>query len=221
MSSMNTNQTEIQQRNQAHVARRATIDTMKLTTFGKRLMLARKDIGLTQEELIDALARYNVSIGQTYVSALETTDKMPVGQVVAAMAKVLGVSADYLLLLTDDPLPQSAANDAHAVGISREAEELARIVDRLPPFRRGEILAHAQMVERMEADNERDVAAALGTVVTQLRSAGLVVGEKTLAELVAIFRDYTAALLGADAVGAFDALAAGRKSSGSRRKPHG
>lgn len=167
---MNTTQDEIQQRSQARVTRRATIDAMKLNTFGKRLMLARKDIGLTQEELIDALARYNVSIGQTYVSALETTDKMPVGQVVAAMAKVLGVSADYLLLLTDDPLPQGAPHDDHEVGISPEAERIARVVDTLTQRRRAEAERLVNVIAESAAASATLVETAANDVATRIQT---------------------------------------------------
>jgi transcriptional regulator with XRE-family HTH domain len=74
-----------------------------LSTFGKRLKLARIDRGLTQTELRAQMERHGISIGETYISELERTDKAPSLPVAAAMAKVLGVSLDYLGLITDEP----------------------------------------------------------------------------------------------------------------------
>lgn len=71
---MNTTQNQIDQCATTAAYRHAMIDGMTLNTFGKRLMLARKEAELTQEDVTSLLERrYGVSIGQTYISALENS----------------------------------------------------------------------------------------------------------------------------------------------------
>lgn len=77
-----------------------------LATFGKRLKFARVERDLTQEQLRDEMHKQcGVTIGATYISELERSSKSPSLPIAAAMAKVLGVSLDYLGLLTDEDLP--------------------------------------------------------------------------------------------------------------------
>lgn len=76
---------------------------MALETFGKRLRVSRIDKELSQIQLRDKMEKlHEVSIGETYISELERTDRMPSLEVAAAMARVLDVSLDYLGLLIDD-----------------------------------------------------------------------------------------------------------------------
>lgn len=76
-----------------------------LDTFGKRLRLLREDLGLTQGELAEKLREYGQPVGQSYISELERTDKMPSGAVVAGLAEILGCTSDFLLLLSDATNP--------------------------------------------------------------------------------------------------------------------
>lgn len=87
-----------------------TNQSILLGTFGKRLRVLRHERGLSQIELRDEMERqHGVSIGQTYISELERSDKAPTLNVAAAMAKVLGVSLDYLGLITNEPDPYGHA----------------------------------------------------------------------------------------------------------------
>jgi transcriptional regulator with XRE-family HTH domain len=110
-----------------------------LDTFGKRVRILRQERGWTQNQLIDALKTVGVDIGRSYVSEWERTDKMPSGEVVAALARVLETTADYLLLLTDDA--EIVENTQEVDAISEEAEEVAHIVDSMTPERRADVLA--------------------------------------------------------------------------------
>lgn len=47
-----------------------------LDTFGKRVRILRHGVGMNQQDLVNALERYGVSIGRSYVSELERTDKL-------------------------------------------------------------------------------------------------------------------------------------------------
>jgi len=113
----------------------------KLDTFGGRLRMAREDAGLNQEQLTALLAeRYGVTIGRSYISELERSweaNKMPMADVLAAIASALNVNGNWLLLLDDNPdLPEPDAGH----GVSVEAQEIANLVDALPPWRRRELL---------------------------------------------------------------------------------
>ncbi len=72
-------------------------------TTGKRIRLLRQDIGLTQTGLAQALRKMGIDISHQYISELERTDKVPSGEVLSGLARVLGTTADYLLLLTEIP----------------------------------------------------------------------------------------------------------------------
>jgi transcriptional regulator with XRE-family HTH domain len=74
-------------------------------TFGGRLRLLREDAELTQDQLIERMAAHGVTIGRSYISELERTAKMPNGEVVIGLARVLRTTADYLLGLTENPDP--------------------------------------------------------------------------------------------------------------------
>ena len=89
------------------------------TTFGGRVRLLREDAELTQDQVTDALAALGVTIGRSYISEIERSKKMPNGEVIAGLARVLRTTADYLLCLSESP---DAPGDAAPVaGMSAEA----------------------------------------------------------------------------------------------------
>lgn len=119
---------------------------MRNETFGWRLKRLRMDLGLRQEDLRDEMIRAGTPVGISYISELERSDKIPSGQVAAAFAKILGTTTDYLLLLSDDPMPP--AQQEAITYISPEADEVARLVDAMPAQARRDLLTVAQyMVE--------------------------------------------------------------------------
>ena len=115
-------------------------------TTGKRVKLLREDFGWKQEYLADLLEKqYEVKIGQSYLSHMENDRTKPTGVVIAALARALKTTSDYLLLLTDD---SERPGDCF-VAISEEADEAAAIIDGLPPSDRAKSL---QAVQAIEAD---------------------------------------------------------------------
>ena len=76
-----------------------------LDTVGKRIRILRQDLDLNQAELVTALEKHGIAVGRSYISELERSDKVPSGTVLAGLARVLGTTTDYLLLLTEDPNP--------------------------------------------------------------------------------------------------------------------
>lgn len=113
---------------------------MALDTFGKRLKVLRVDRDLSQVELRNNMeAVCKVSIGETYISELERTDRMPSLEVAAAMAKVLDVSIDYLGFLIDDALSYKRVLPPDHY-FSEEADRVARMVDGMPKEQRYVVL---------------------------------------------------------------------------------
>ncbi len=139
-----------------YIGRQPRGRSMRYDTFGRRLRLLRDDLRMSQLELRDKLGEMGVEIGQSYISQLENSDKMPMLEVAAAMANVLGTTVDYLALRTDDPEPPSG----QPVYITPEADELARLVDTLPADAREELLRIARRLARPvagRAEREREI----------------------------------------------------------------
>lgn len=84
-----------------------------LDTVGKRIRILRQDLDLNQVELVTALEKHGIAVGRSYISELERSDKVPSGTVLAGLARVLGTTTDYLLLLTDDPNPPHEQEEQH------------------------------------------------------------------------------------------------------------
>lgn len=68
--------------------------------IGERLLDLRKDAGLTQDDLAAIL-----SINKHSISAYERDKSEPPDAIKIAIAKYFNVSVDYLLGLTDIPVP--------------------------------------------------------------------------------------------------------------------
>lgn len=76
---------------------------MKKLTLGQRVLLSRKELGLTQEDLASS-----ASISRSYINSIENGRVTNVGaEHLASLASALGVSMAYLLGMTDDPLSYS------------------------------------------------------------------------------------------------------------------
>lgn len=102
-----------------------------LDTFGKRLKLARLDLGLTQDDLVKAMQEQaGVATVHSYISQLENGDQLPGGELIRALALALGISADYLLLISDNPW-----------GDRRNPTPLDLLWEQLDDQRREELLA--------------------------------------------------------------------------------
>ena len=68
--------------------------------IGERLLDLRKDAGLTQDQLANAL-----KINKHSISSYEREKSEPPDALKIEMARFFSVSVDYLLGLTDDPRP--------------------------------------------------------------------------------------------------------------------
>ena len=125
----------------------------RFNTFGKRVRILREDLGLTQGHVINRLAEYGVKMRQSYLSLLERTDKTPPGDMVAGLAKVFNTTADYLLLLNDDPSPptpvQKQMLDLARNEKEREMlEELVDLIRDIPEDQQRLALEAVQIIRR-------------------------------------------------------------------------
>lgn len=128
-------------------------------TFGKRLRVLRAERDLSQIALRDRMEKlYEVSIGETYISELERSDKMPGLEVAAAMAKALDVSLDYLGLIINEPLSWRREVAAPEPYYSEQADEIAGLVDDLTPAQRDLLLNVAKSMGAAPSQRQRERA---------------------------------------------------------------
>ena len=150
------------------VRHRHTISSMDANMFfntsGKRVRLLRQEQDMNQTELAANMGRYGNKVTPSYISLIEKGDKIPSVDVLVAIAKALDTSADYLLMLSDDPRrPGSAIDTMHYY--SPESDRIAQQVDAMPEEARRFCLAFVQQFADHQArlrDAER--AALLGRV---------------------------------------------------------
>ena len=96
---------------------------MDARAVGQRIKAAREKKGLTQEELA---AR--VEISPTHVSVIERGTKIPRMDTFVAIANVLEVSADSLLVDVVDHAGESAASELSGLMENLPREEKERIL---------------------------------------------------------------------------------------------
>lgn len=89
------------------------------TSTGQRIQALRSARGLTQDELAK-----KVSLSKSFLSEIENDHAMPGGQVLLALAEVLGTSTDYLL--KGETMGEATLADPVAI-----PPELAEIADEL------------------------------------------------------------------------------------------
>lgn len=108
--------------------------TVLFGSTGRRLKIMRSDLGLNIVDVARLVGDTGVKLSASALSRFERDEVSPPGDVLAGLARVLGTSADYLVLLTDDPLPRAEAGDARMLSLLEEvavAYEVDRDVDRL------------------------------------------------------------------------------------------
>jgi transcriptional regulator with XRE-family HTH domain len=90
---------------------------------------------MDQREFAAALCEQGVPISNSMISSMESGRTRPSIVVLAAIAKELDVSADYLLMLTEIPSRADAMEGNESLGLiqaSEHAEEVIRLIDAMP-----------------------------------------------------------------------------------------
>jgi transcriptional regulator with XRE-family HTH domain len=98
-----------------------------LSTYGRRVRFLREQRDMLQKELREALIASGNPMSAGYSSGLENGDQQPTGEIIAATARILGTSTDFLLMMTDDPTP--VAERRAEVYQSAEMAEAAQLID--------------------------------------------------------------------------------------------
>lgn len=118
---------------------------------GKRIKAMRTGRDINQKELAGELKRHGVDVSPSFLSQIEASKKQPPLDVVVALARALGTTTDYLLMLSDDPTP-SASSDSQIVIDVTDRSERALIEDwvdlmqDLEPARRETVLRSVRLL---------------------------------------------------------------------------
>jgi transcriptional regulator with XRE-family HTH domain len=105
-----------------------------LATTGKRLQVLREDLGINQKELAHELGKMGISVDRSHIANIENNNRNPSLDLLTALAKALGTTTDYLLLLTDDPSPpneQEPAAIPKGLSLPDEFQSLLAIYEQL------------------------------------------------------------------------------------------
>lgn len=129
-------------------------------TLGRNVMLARRDLGMTQEALSGM-----VGISRAYLTNIERGRGASVGiDIVFALAEALGVPPQYLLGVTDSPLGESDARvlkemAGDYVTVDVDSDEERRLVrslmdefNALPRRAQQAAIEMVRLLRRMESD---------------------------------------------------------------------
>lgn len=122
-----------------------------LETIGERVAALRRYWGMNQAELCERLGKETRPpgpVGVSYISKVENGVIVPPGERVAALARILQTTTDYLLGNTDNP---NIPNDTPTM-FSAEAEEAGKIIDAMQPEQRDTVL---RMVRKAQRDYRR------------------------------------------------------------------
>lgn len=108
---------------------------------GQRIYKLRTDLKMLQSEVVDAVEKYGVSLGQSHYSALERGVKSVSVETLIALAFVLDTTTDYLTGLTDDPAPRADLDDqvllVETDPVRREyLQRMFTAIERMPVERR-------------------------------------------------------------------------------------
>ena len=122
-----------------------------VATFGDRLRSLRKEKGLTQKEIGALLGVSADSIGK-----YESGDRTPEPNDIIILAKFFGVSADYLLGISDIRQPPTINDEDLPPDWLNEVEFIRRAGTKLSPEERKAIIELAKLfVKRVEAERRQ------------------------------------------------------------------
>jgi transcriptional regulator with XRE-family HTH domain len=111
-------------------------------TIGSRIKKTREQMSISQDELGKLLIRRGLRSGQSHIGNIESGRGLPSVEALVALAQELCTSTDYLVCLTDNPLPAVSFEDAP---LTDESVEFERVFRQLSDERRGELLKIGQV----------------------------------------------------------------------------
>lgn len=133
-----------------------TMSMYDARTLGNNIMISRRDLAMTQEELAAA-----VGISRAYLTNIERGRGARVGiDIVFSLAAALGVTPQYLMGLSDNPLGEP--NDGEYIAVdadtAEERQQLRRLIDdftALSQRDRTVALSYLRMMRQIEDEETR------------------------------------------------------------------
>lgn len=121
-----------------------------MLTLGKKVLLSRKDLDLTQVELAKL-----VGVSRSHIANVETGRVTNVGlDILTALAQALGVSPAYLMGLTEDPLADMDEEDEPPMLTDSKAvyrtdpvlSEITRLIEEMDEAKRLQMVGFARVL---------------------------------------------------------------------------
>ena len=132
----------------------------KVGVDGNRLYKLRTEAKLLQSELVAAVEKYGVKMGQSHYSGMERGVAQASIEVLVALAFVLDTTTDYLIGLTDDPSPRP------------DLEEQIILVE-TDPVRREYMQRMFTAIERMPVDRRDKLWNLISTLYAGIMAEGI------------------------------------------------
>lgn len=113
----------------------------------------RIDMGMTQEDMVVRLRALVDAVNQSHLSQVERGARGLTPETLGAVATVLETSADYLIGLTDDPIPHGSMEE-QVVIVERDParrdylQRLFARIERMPAEQRGEYYRTMEVILR-------------------------------------------------------------------------
>lgn len=107
----------------------AVSESKLLNTMGKRVRVLRDEKDWSQTGMASMLESYGVNVTPSHLSLVEKGKRNVSVELLVALAKLLDTTADYLLVLSDEPHPVS---EPIGPEYSSLAQRAARAIDDLP-----------------------------------------------------------------------------------------
>lgn len=133
---------------------------MKILTLGERVMLSRRDLDMSQQDLAD-----RSGVSRSHIKSIELGKVTNVGlSAITAIADALGVSLAYLLGMSEDPLTQSPdlvlaessgryyVHEVPNPGLRRLISDVVESFEALPPDSQVAVYNLIQHMRRISAE---------------------------------------------------------------------
>ena len=150
-----------------------------LRTTGARIRALVEDRSISLKELARQL-----DMSQSFLSQILRGKKPPLDTVVQ-LADILDTTTDYLLLRTDNHNRPAEFSDAAPHYFSPEADEIARMIDDLPPWKRVEMLYMVRASAGFVAEAHKRAELVAKDIQTALRFSGSTIDESVVRSIAA------------------------------------
>lgn len=118
---------------------------------GKRIKALRTSRDFNQKDMMRALKKHGIDVGQSFISQVESDRKQPPLELLVALARVLGTTTDYLLMMTDDPTPATSTETQIVIDVEDRTEralleDWMELMKDIEPARRDSVLRSVRLL---------------------------------------------------------------------------